>query len=112
MDFSFTLTEKAIDAAKVRLEKRKTPEAYIRLGVSGSGCNGFEYKILFEDNLPREQDRILTFGDVKVLIDKKSAIYLNGATLDYEETLMEQGFIFRNDKEVSKCGCGKSVNFK
>lgn len=112
MDFSFTLTDRAIEAVKARLEKRGTPEAYLRVGVAGSGCNGYEYRILFDDKGLTDRDHELLFSGIRVLVDKKSAVYLNGATLDYEQTLMEQGFKFRNDREASTCGCGKSVSFK
>jgi iron-sulfur cluster assembly protein len=111
-DFSFLLTDKAIEAAKARIDKRGTPEAYLRVGIRGGACEGYTYHIQFDDKGLTTRDIELYFNGIRVLIDKKSAIYLNGATLDYTQTLMEQGFIFKNDKETSKCGCGKSVSFK
>ena len=67
----------------------------LRLGVQGGGCSGLSYNIRF-DTQPRERDRIFQFGDVRVFVDPKSFIYLNGMVLDYQETLMQQGFVFVN----------------
>ena len=67
----------------------------LRLGVQGGGCSGLSYNIRF-DTQPRERDRIFQFGDVRVFVDPKSFIYLHGMMLDYQETLMQQGFVFVN----------------
>ena len=80
----------------------------LRLGILGGGCSGLSYTIRF-DTQPRERDRIFTYdGDVRVFIDPKSFIYLNGMVLDYEETLMRQGFNFINPNSKKSCGCGCS----
>ena len=80
----------------------------LRLGILGGGCSGLSYSIRF-DTHPRERDRIFTYdGDVRVFIDPKSFIYLNGMVLDYEETLMRQGFNFINPNSKKSCGCGSS----
>ena len=70
------------------------PKADLRLGVQGGGCSGLSYNISF-DTQPRERDRIFQFGDVRVFVDPKSFIYLHGMVVDYEETLMRQGFVFK-----------------
>ena len=70
-------------------------EGGLRLGVQGGGCSGLSYVIRFETR-PRERDRIFEFGDVRVFVDPKSFIYLHGMVVDYEETLMRQGFVFNN----------------
>jgi iron-sulfur cluster assembly protein len=83
-------------------------EGGLRLGILGGGCSGLSYSIRF-DTQPRERDRIFTYdGDVRVFIDPKSFIYLNGMVLDYEETLMRQGFNFINPNSKKSCGCGSS----
>ncbi len=83
-------------------------EGGLRLGILGGGCSGLSYSIRF-DTHPRERDRIFTYdGDVRVFIDPKSFIYLNGMVLDYEETLMRQGFNFINPNSKKSCGCGSS----
>jgi len=105
---SIHLTDTAIEAFQQKLADRETPRAYIRLGVKGSGCSGFSYVIQFEDNPPREKDIELFFNGIRVLVDKKSMSYLDGCVLDWEKTLIAQGFKFVNPNESSRCGCGSS----
>ena len=109
---SITLTPKAITMAKSRLVKRGTPDAALRLGVRGGGCSGFNYVIEFSDDAPRERDRVFDFDGLKVYIDKKSLVYLAGSVLDWEQTLMQQGFKFKNPHEASSCGCGHSFTVR
>ena len=96
----------------VRPSSRKASRpsrAGLRLGVQGGGCSGLSYNIRF-DTQPRERDRIFQFGDVRVFVDPKSFIYLHGMTLDYQETLMQQGFVFVNPNASKSCGCGTSFS--
>lgn len=105
------VTEKAlahIRAAMVK-ENISSAEGGLRLGVQGGGCSGLSYVIRFE-NGPAERDRIFQFGDVRVFIDPKSFIYLHGMVLDYEQTLMRQGFVFNNPNAQKSCGCGSSFS--
>jgi iron-sulfur cluster assembly protein len=106
-----TITEKAIAKVRGALEKEGiSPEqGGLRLGVQGGGCSGLSYNIRF-DTQPRERDRIFQFGDVRVFVDPKSFIYLHGMTLDYQETLMHQGFVFVNPQATKSCGCGTSFS--
>ena len=103
------VTEKAL--AKVRIAMAKegvSPEqGGLRLGVQGGGCSGLSYNVRF-DTQPRERDRIFQFSDVRVFVDPKSFIYLHGMTLDYQETLMQQGFVFVNPQASKSCGCVRS----
>ena len=105
------VTEKAI--AKIRSVMAKegiSPEqGGLRLGVQGGGCSGLSYNIRF-DTQARERDHIFQFGDVRVFVDPKSFIYLHGMTLDYQETLMHQGFVFVNPQATKSCGCGTSFS--
>ncbi len=85
-------------------------EGGLRLGILGGGCSGLSYSIRF-DTQPRERDRVFTYdGDVRVFIDPKSFLYLSGMILDYEETLMRQGFNFINPNSKKSCGCGTSFS--
>ena len=84
-------------------------EGGLRLGVTGGGCSGLSYAIKF-DTHPRERDRVYTFDGVRVFVDPKSFVYLHGMTLDYEETLMRQGFNFINPNSARSCGCGTSFS--
>jgi iron-sulfur cluster assembly protein len=104
-----TITENAIARIKSAMVKEGISpfEGGLRVGVQGGGCSGLSYNIRF-DSQPRERDRIFQFGDVRVFVDPKSFIYLHGMTLDYEETLMQQGFVFKNPNAQKSCGCGTS----
>ena len=103
------VTERAIVRIKSAMAKEGiSPEqGGLRLGVQGGGCSGLTYNIRF-DTQPRERDRIYQFGDVRVFVDPKSFIYLHGMTLDYQETLIQQGFVFVNPNASKSCGCGTS----
>jgi len=106
--YNISISPKAAEQVKNRLVKRGTPESYLRLGVKGGGCSGFSYVIEYEDNPPRDKDLIFEMEGIKLVIDKKSILYLNGSILDWEKTLIHQGFKFSNPNEKSTCGCGTS----
>ncbi|MBV8207352.1 MAG: iron-sulfur cluster assembly accessory protein [Acidobacteria bacterium] len=105
------VTERAL--ARIRaamLKEGMSPlEGGLRLGVQGGGCSGLTYNISF-DSQPRERDRIFSFEDVRVFVDPKSYIYLHGMVLDWEESLMKQGFNFINPNSQKSCGCGTSFS--
>ncbi len=105
------VTERAL--AKIRAAMAKEgispQEGGLRLGVQGGGCSGLTYSIRF-DAQPRERDRVFQFGEVRVFIDPKSFIYLHGMTLDWQESLMEQKFVFVNPNASKSCGCGTSFS--
>jgi len=107
------ISDAAVVAARAALAKRGTPEAAIRLGIRGGGCSGFAYAIEYEDGEPRSGDRVLEFTEegkqrVRFFVDKKSILYLGGSVLDWEKTMMFQGFKFKNPHESTRCGCGHS----
>jgi len=101
------VTERAIKRIRVAMAKEgvSPDEGGLRIGVTGGGCSGLSYAIKF-DTRPRERDRIYEFEGVRVFVDPKSFLYLHGMTLDYEETLMRQGFNFINPNSTRSCGCG------
>jgi iron-sulfur cluster assembly protein len=103
----------AVDAIARQMKKRGTPEAALRLGIRGGGCSGFSYAIEFHDGPPHARDRVFDYcasdgTGVRVVVDPKSLLYLNGSVLEWEQTLMHQGFKFANPNEKSSCGCGHS----
>lgn len=112
MKSTITISDAAVAYAKKRLADRGTPNAAIRLGIKGGGCSGFSYVIQYEDGPPNERDSIFEPDSVKFYVDKKSLVYLAGSVLDYEKTLMFQGFKFKNPNEASSCGCGHSFTVK
>ncbi len=108
-----TITQAAVDAIATQVAKRNVPSTALRVGIRGGGCSGFSYVVEFHDGEPKARDVVYdltaTNGDaVRVVVDKKSLLYLNGATFDWEKTLMRQGFKFINPNEKSSCGCGTS----
>jgi len=80
----------------------------LRIKVVGGGCSGLSYKMDFDT--PREDDRIFERGVVKVLVDRKSFLYLRGTELDYTESLMSSEFNLRNPNVKRTCGCGSSFS--
>lgn len=105
------VTESALKRIRIAMAKEGVSpvEGGLRLGVQGGGCSGLSYNIRF-DTQPRERDRVYQFEDIRVFIDPKSFIYLHGMILDYEETLMRQGFNFVNPNSTKSCGCGSSFS--
>ena len=112
---TMTVSAPAVDAIARQMKKRGTPEASLRLGIRGGGCSGFSYVIEFHDGPPRARDRVFEHvasdgTPVRVVVDPKSLIYLNGTVLEWEQTLMRQGFKFVNPNEKAGCGCGTSFS--
>ena len=105
------VTESAVKRIRIAMAKEgvSPEEGGLRLGVSGGGCSGLSYVMKF-DSHPRERDRVFEFDGVRVFIDPKSFVYLHGMTLDFEETLIRQGFNFINPNSTRSCGCGSSFS--
>ena len=105
------VTDKALSRIRTAMAKENISptEGGLRLGVQGGGCSGLSYNIRF-DTQPRERDRVFLYDDVRVFVDPKSFIYLHGMILDYEESLMHQGFVFQNPNAKKSCGCGTSFS--
>jgi len=108
---SVQVTERALERVRAAMEKEgiSPVQGGLRLGVQGGGCSGLSYNIRF-DTQPRERDRVFQFGDVRLFVDPKSFIYLSGMILDYENSLMKQGFNFVNPNASRSCGCGSSFS--
>ena len=104
-----TLTDSAIAKVKEIMSTQDPLPAGLRIGVVGGGCSGFQYSMSFE-NQSGMMDKVLRFADLKVFVDATSAMYLNGCTVDYVETLEAAGFKFENPTVKSTCGCGSSFS--
>jgi iron-sulfur cluster assembly protein len=102
-----TLTPTAINKVKEILEMQDPKPAGLRIAVVGGGCSGFTYSMAFENN-PGLLDKTYDFDGLKVFIDQASMLYLDGAKVDYVETLEGSGFKFDNPNVKSTCGCGSS----
>jgi iron-sulfur cluster assembly protein len=102
------LTAGAVKQVKRQQEKTGKVGYYLRIGVRGGGCSGLSY-IMDMENEPDEFDMTWEVEGVKVVIDRKSALYLKDTTLDYNiKNLMEGGFVFNNPQALRSCGCGTS----
>ena len=103
------LTPRAIEKVKEILDTQAPKPAGLRISVVGGGCSGFNYSMAFE-NTPNMLDKTYSFDDLKVFIDQASMLYLDGASVDYIETLEGAGFKFDNPNVRSTCGCGSSFS--
>ncbi|MCB9189212.1 MAG: iron-sulfur cluster insertion protein ErpA [Flavobacteriales bacterium] len=101
------------DSAKKKaiqlMEEDGKPGYFIRVGVKGGGCSGLMYDLTF-DNEVKDDDKELESNGIKVVVDKKSYLYLVGTTLDYSGGLNGKGFIFVNPNANRTCGCGESFS--
>jgi iron-sulfur cluster assembly accessory protein len=104
-----TLTENAIGKVKEILEMQEPKPAGLRISVVGGGCSGFSYSMAFE-NTPNMLDKTINYDGLKVFVDQASLLYLDGAEVDYVETLEGSGFKFGNPNVKSTCGCGSSFS--
>lgn len=91
-------------------EEGFNPEvAYVRVGVKSGGCSGLSYDLKFDAN-QQEDDRLFEDNDVRIVVDKKSLLYLVGTTLEYSGGLNGKGFVFNNPNANRTCGCGESFS--
>lgn len=104
-----TLTEKAANHVKNFIAKRGKGVG-LRLGVRTSGCSGMAYTLEFADEFNDTDSQFESFG-VKVLVDPKSLVYLEGTELDFVREGLNEGFKFNNPNVKNSCGCGESVSF-
>lgn len=103
------LTPTAIGKVKEILSAQDPAPAGLRIAVVGGGCSGFSYSMAFE-NAPGLLDKTYDFEGLKVFIDQASMLYLDGAQVDYVETMEGSGFKFNNPQVKSTCGCGSSFS--
>jgi iron-sulfur cluster assembly protein len=101
------LTERAVGKVQEILTAQDPQPSGLRISVVGGGCSGFTYSMAFE-NAPGMLDKTYDFSGLKVFVDQASLLYLDGAEVDYVETLEGSGFKFNNPNVKSTCGCGSS----
>ncbi|MBT3351590.1 MAG: iron-sulfur cluster assembly accessory protein [Nitrospinaceae bacterium] len=105
------VTEKAIANVKRFMESENKPNNIVRVGVRGGGCSGLSYVLQFEDAATiNMMDQVIEKDGVRIVVDKKSMLYLAGTTLDYEDGLSGKGFTFKNPNARQACGCGESFS--
>jgi iron-sulfur cluster assembly protein len=110
---AIAVSDRAVAEIKKAAGQRAVPPKGLRVGIRGGGCTGFSYLFEWSDTDPRPEDNVLSFedGKVRVFVDPKSTLYLDGSTLEYQTTMMGRGFKFTNPNVKGTCGCGESVQF-
>jgi iron-sulfur cluster assembly accessory protein len=98
----------ATEVKKVLQDQTQTEGTLLRVRVVGGGCSGFSYDLRFDNQFDDKLDSKYEYHGVTVVVDKKSALYLDGTTVDYYEGLEKRGFTFDNPNAVKTCGCGSS----
>jgi iron-sulfur cluster assembly protein len=103
------LTPNAVKAVKGIIARKNLGQAALRVGVEGGGCSGLSYKLGFDTETTAEDILMETEG-LRVRVDAKSAVYLEGMTLDFSDALVGGGFKFQNPNAKKSCGCGESFS--
>ena len=104
-----TLTERAAGEVKRIIEEQKfEDEMVLRVGVTGGGCSGFSYALGFDKTYDDKADSKYDCHGVSLVVDRKSALYLDGTTVDFYDGIEKRGFTFDNPNAVKSCGCGSS----
>ena len=106
---SVQLTETAAqEIKKVIAEQKMSEKVALRVGVEGGGCSGFSYKLGFDEHVDEQTDTICEMHGVRVVVDKKSLLHLDGTEIDYHSGIDKRGFVFNNPNATKSCGCGSS----
>lgn len=103
-----TLTSSAAQEVKRLIEKEQKPNLGLRVGVKGGGCSGLSYLLAIDEASPKQYDSVFEQEGVKILVDAKSHLYLDGTTIDFKNGLVGGGFEFQNPLAKKSCGCGTS----
>ena len=112
---AITVTEKAAEEVKRIISEQQqdngAPEKiYLRMRVVGGGCSGFQHKLDLDPTMSEKLDEVFEFHGVPVVVDKRSLIYLDNATVDFHDDLNRRGFSITNPNAKSHCGCGSSFS--
>ena len=104
-----TVTDEAAEKIRVLLQREDAPARGLRVAVRGGGCSGFQYKLEFEEEAG-DMDQVIESNGVRIFVDPKSSLYLNGVILRYDDGLMGAGFQVENPNARTTCGCGESFS--
>ena len=109
---SISLTELAANKIKEIIKEQSLPEdqTKLRVAVKGGGCSGFSYMLDLTEETKSDSDEELDSHGIKLLVDNKSLLYLNGTEIDFRDEVMASGFVFKNPNATSSCGCGSSFS--
>lgn len=105
------ITEKAVGEMNRVLTEKKLPESTVlRIGVAGGGCSGFSYSLGFDDKCDEMNDVVTSQHGLRVAVDRKSAMFLEGTVIDFYDGIERRGFTFENPNAKKSCGCGSSFS--
>ena len=109
---NITLTARAAEEVRrTMVDQGVTPETvYLRAAVAGGGCSGFQWKLVLDEEVNATRDMVQEVQGLRIVVDKRSALYLDGTTVDFHEDLNKRGFVFSNPGIKSTCGCGSSFS--
>jgi len=110
---AITITDKAWKEIHNIIEAQDIEDSFLRMGVAGGGCSGFSYTLTFENENTFEEmtDTVAKEEQgLKVVINKKSLLFMDGTTLDFFEDISQRGFVFDNPNANKSCGCGNSFS--
>jgi iron-sulfur cluster assembly protein len=106
-----SVTEKAAkEIGRIKENDAAAKDSILRVQVVGGGCSGMSYKLGFDNQPITSSDKVFEFGDVKLVVDAKSFLYLTGTELDFTDGLNGTGFVFNNPNAKRTCGCGSSFS--
>ncbi len=107
---AITLSETAAKEIRTIITDQGLPadKTFLRVGVKGGGCSGFSYLLDLTEDPKAEADEELESQGVKILVDDKSLLYLDGTEIDFRDEVMGRGFVFKNPNATTTCGCGSS----
>jgi len=103
------ISNTAKDRLLYLLDKENSNNQFVRVGVESGGCSGLSYKLDF-DNAKKDDDELIEDNGIKLLVNKKSYLYLVGTTLEFSDGLNGKGFVFNNPNANRTCGCGESFS--
>ena len=104
---SLEISDIAARHIKKLCEQKQKLDGGLKVGVRGGGCSGLSYFLDFAEG-PAKMDQVIERDGARIFVDPKSAIFLKGTVIDYQQTLMQTGFVFKNPNVKSACGCGES----
>ena len=105
------ITEKAVGEMNRVLTEKNLPESTVlRIGVAGGGCSGFSYSLGFDDKCDEMNDVVTNQHGLRVAVDRKSAMFLEGTVIDFYDGIERRGFTFENPNAKKSCGCGSSFS--
>ncbi len=105
------ITERAAkEVLRVIVENGMGEDTWVRIGAKGGGCSGFSYVLDFDEAGPTEYDIGYLQHGVKLVVDKKSEFFMGGTEVDFNDGLLDRGFVFKNPAATATCGCGTSFS--